>query len=138
MHSSNLSDFSTVKVLCYTVHNEMNLNEIYYSTLLSDYQGTLQETQGWHFMMQSWLGSSWLSDIVQQPVEPARKIQRTLDAETMILYPMLLILQVHIFVWQNTKAIKKNKFTMSWWIQIIVHCIHASFIFSTLSYLPLT
>ena len=32
--------------------------------------------------------------------------------ETMILYPMLLILQVDIFVRENTKAIKKNKFTM--------------------------
>ena len=31
-------------------------------------------------MMRSWLVSSWLSDIVQQPVEPGRKIQRTLIA----------------------------------------------------------
>ena len=34
--------------------------------------------------------------------------------ETMILYPVLLILRVHIFVPENTKAIKKNKVTMTW------------------------
>ena len=111
------------------------LNEIYYSALLSDYQYTLQETQGWNFMMRSWLVSSCMA--VEPHCSTARsrnqleKSEEHWMQETMILYPMLLILQVHIFVRENTKAIKKNKFTMPWWTQIIVrHCIHASLMYS--------
>ena len=50
-------------------------------------------------------------------LKTSSKIRRTLNAgddDWGILYPMLLILQVHIFVSENAKAIKNNKFTMTW------------------------
>ena len=64
-------------------------------------------------MMQSWLVSNWHCSTV----EPAPSL-RTLGAGDKLLYSMLLILQVYILVRENTKAINKNKFTMTWWIQI--------------------